>query len=478
MSANFTGVTFPNQKVTPANDAVIRRAIFDDGILTGCDLSYSGSTLTMTAGQLMICGRQIIHPSSQNWAVTEATSGYARLVLTIDVTRTSTKDTFDQVVDEIQYATDANGFADLTTADINATGTRYQVAVCVVSLGPGGITGIVSKLDMTEGGGAGGVLTVTVSPGELVTVSNSDKSQAKAANASGVAVFKGLKAGAWTVAVTRNGKPTAKTVIIVTDYSVSIPLSTIPEFTYTGDYEIVNDSDEPITVSEGNWKIRFLTSGTLTFTNLNGAADGIDLFLVGGGGGACGTDSGAGGGGGGYTKTVRAVQVLAGVAYQIVVGAGGKPTKGGGTSSAFNESVEGGKSNSTTTANGGDGGSGGGARGDGSMGVGGRGGSDGSDGFRGKGNSVTVGKGQKTTTREFGESANKLYSGGGAGGSTGGAAAVAGGAGGGGNGGADDGVDTAATPGETNTGGGGGGGYKPAAGGSGIVIARNARRAA
>ena len=29
MSANFTGVTFPNQKVTPANDAVIRRAIFD-----------------------------------------------------------------------------------------------------------------------------------------------------------------------------------------------------------------------------------------------------------------------------------------------------------------------------------------------------------------------------------------------------------------------------------------------------------------
>lgn len=155
MSANFTGVTFPNQKVTPANDAVVRRAIFDDGILTGCDLSYSGSTLTMTAGQLMICGRQIIHPSSQNWAVTEATSGYARLVLTIDVTRTSTKDTFDQVVDEIQYATAANGFTDLTTADINAAGTRYQVAVCVVSLGPGGITGIVSKLDVTEGGGAG-----------------------------------------------------------------------------------------------------------------------------------------------------------------------------------------------------------------------------------------------------------------------------------------------------------------------------------
>ena len=456
MSANFTGVTFPNQKVTPANDAVIRRAIFDDGILTGCDLSYSGSTLTMTAGQLMICGRQIIHPSSQNWAVTEATSGYARLVLTIDVTRTSTKDTFDQVVDEIQYATDANGFADLTTADINATGTRYQVAVCVVSLGPGGITGIASKLDVTEGGGAGGVLTVTVSPGELVTVSNSDKSQAKAANASGVAVFKGLKAGAWTVAVTRNGKPTAKTVIIVTDYSVSIPLSTIPEFTYTGDYEIVNDSDEPITVSQDNWKIRFLTSGMLTFTNLNGAENGIDVFLVGGGGNGE-TIRGARGGGGGYTKTVKGVSIAIATPYTITIGASS------GTSSAFGASA-----NGASGVNGGSGGGGGGS----SSGTSGDGGSNGGNGTAG--NVSQGGTGQGRTTREFGESTGKLYSGGGggsaagagaAGDSTAGAGAAYGGA---------------AKNGVANTGGGGGAAYGGTAGhgGSGIVIIRKARGAA
>ena len=456
MSVNFTGVTFPNQKVTPANDAVIRRAIFDDGILTGCDLSYSGSTLTMTAGQFMICGRQIIHPSSQNWAVTEATSGYARLVLTIDVTRTSTKDTFDQVVDEIQYATDANGFADLTTADINATGTRYQVAVCVVSLGPGGITGIASKLDMTEGGGAGGVLTVTVSPGELVTVSNSDKSQAKAANASGVAVFKGLKAGPWTVAVTRNGKPTAKTVIVVTDYSVSIPLSTIPEFTYTGDYEIVNDSDEPITVSQDNWKIRFLTSGTLTFTNLNGAENGIDVFLVGGGGNGE-TIRGARGGGGGYTKTVKGVSIAIATPYTVTIGASS------GTSSAFGASANG--------ASGADGGSGGGGGGS-SSGTSGNGGSNGGNGTAG--NVSNGGTGQGTTTREFGESTGKLYSGGG-----GGSAAYAGAAGDS-TAGAGANFGGAAKNGVANTGGGGGGAYDGTAGrgGSGIAIIRNARGAA
>lgn len=456
MSANFTGVTFPNQKVTPANDAVIRRAIFDDGILTGCDLSYSGSTLTMTAGQLMICGRQIIHPSSQNWAVTEATSGYARLVLTIDVTRTSAKDTFDQVVDEIQYATDANGFADLTTADINATGTRYQVAVCVVSLGPGGITGIASKLDMTEGGGAGGVLTVTVSPGELVTVSNSDKSQAKAANASGVAVFKGLKAGPWTVAVTRNGKPTAKTVIVVTDYSVSIPLSTIPEFTYTGDYEIVNDSDEPITVSEGNWKIRFLTSGTFTVTKLNGWNGQLDVFLVGGGGNGE-TIRGARGGGGGYTKTVKGVSIAIATPYTVTIGASS------GTSSAFGVSANG--------ASGADGGSGGGGGGS-SSGTSGNGGSNGGNGTAG--NVSNGGTGQGTTTREFGESTGKLYSGGG-----GGSAAYAGAAGDS-TAGAGANFGGAAKNGVANTGGGGGAAYSGTAGrgGSGIAIIRNARGAA
>ena len=45
-------------------------------------------------------------------------------------------------------------------------------------------------------------------------------------------------------------------------------------------------------------EIRLLTSGTLTFGDLNKAFDGINVFLVGGGGGDyygnCGTSSGSG----------------------------------------------------------------------------------------------------------------------------------------------------------------------------------------
>ena len=157
MSTNFSGVTFAQQRVTPIDDAIIRRAILPDGILTGCRLSYSGSTLTMAAGQMVICGRQIRHAASQNWAVVGATSGYARLLLTIDLTRTATKEVFDQVVDTIEYASSLDGFLALEQADINAAGTKYQVPICVVSLGAGGITGIVSQLEPASAGILGGL---------------------------------------------------------------------------------------------------------------------------------------------------------------------------------------------------------------------------------------------------------------------------------------------------------------------------------
>ena len=274
MSAKFTGVTFPNQKVTPAYDAIIRRALLDDGILTGCALSYSGSTLTMAAGQLMLCGRQIIHPSSQNWAVTEATTGYARLVLTIDLTRTSTKDTFDQVVDEIQYATAVDGFTALVQSDINAAGSKYQVAACVVSLGPGGITGIVSQLDATEGGGAGGILTVTAPVGVVVTASNGEKSKAKISGASGVVTFKGLKTGTWTVSISDGEQTATREVTVTADYTVIIAFfSATINVTYPeGSTCTATDGVTTLTAPDasGTWACVVPNAGTWTITATGG----------------------------------------------------------------------------------------------------------------------------------------------------------------------------------------------------------------
>ena len=222
MSTDFTGVTFAKQKVTPADDAIVRRAILPDGILTGCALSYSGSTLTMAAGQLMVCGRQIKHPSAQNWAVSEATSGYARLLLTIDLTRTASKETFDQVVDTIEYATSADGFSELEQSDINSAGTKYQIAVCVVSLGTGGITGIVEKIEKSEAVASKpyAVIGVTYPSGSTCTCTNGTKTLT-AKDTSGKAMFVIPAAGTWTVKAVKGSQTTSKAVSISTEGQVA-----------------------------------------------------------------------------------------------------------------------------------------------------------------------------------------------------------------------------------------------------------------
>lgn len=229
--------------------------------------------------------------------------------------------------------------------------------------------------------------------------------------------------------------------------------SYLPTYTYTGSAQLINDGNY-------NWRLKLLTSGQLTFSNLGSGASLVDVFLVGGGAGG---RAGTGGGGGGYTKTVS-LPLTQGTAYSIAIGAGGpaNAATAGGTTSAFNHSAAGGAA--PPGYDGGNGGSGGG-------GFGAAGGSDGSNGSTVNG---FGGNGQGSTTREFGESSGTLYAGGGGGATTG---SAPGGAGGGGRGGWGSSPDRRPFSGTVNTGGGGGGNYDGAggAGGSGIVILRNAR---
>ena len=239
------------------------------------------------------------------------------------------------------------------------------------------------------------------------------------------------------------------------------------DFTYTGNCTVIDDSSAADGVQ---WRIKFLTSGTLTL----GEDTVIDVFLVGGGGSGNGWrqsyDDLVVGGGGGYTTTVKKVELKKNTPYDIVIGAGGRISSisnvggvSGGASSAFGYTANGGAGGDYA----GGGSPRGGAGGSGGGGAGGAGGSDGSNGG-GRG-----GNGQGTTTREFGEPNGTLYAGGGAG------ANRNGGAGGGGNS-----NSYSDSYGEANTGGGGGGVYtgvypgRTSAGGSGIVIMRKHKEVA
>lgn len=238
--------------------------------------------------------------------------------------------------------------------------------------------------------------------------------------------------------------------------NAGVPFSGFPEFTYTGDFQFISDGEK-------NWRIKFLTSGTLVFQKLKSAAKGIDVFCVGGGGGGrAGYSSKYGGGGGaGYTKTTTNLIPFANVEYPIIVGAGGTGVEDGngtdgGETSAFDVTASGGQGafnyqDSHTKRCGGDGGSGGGSgNSDGNSSGQGSGGTDG-----GNGTGECPGTGQGSTTREFGEADGTLYSTGGNG-------------------------DGSGASGYANTGDGGSGTYGSGkgaggSGGSGIVVIRNAR---
>ena len=254
--------------------------------------------------------------------------------------------------------------------------------------------------------------------------------------------------------------------------------SYLPTYTYSGSAQLIDDGNF-------NWRLKLLTSGTLTFSYFGSGGGSVQAFLVGAGGGGGGYDVGirSGGGGGGYTATSNVTLPLS-QAITATIG-GSSPGARGGTSSlvcsaaAINLSAAGGYPG-VPSGPGGNGGSGGGGSNN-ANGAAGSGGSNGSNGFASAGGSGTSptngGIGQGSTTREFGEAGGTLYAGGGGGGFGNSDAGRAGGAGGGGTGGGWSGPP--ATNGQPNTGGGAGGnGHLTgviAAGGSGIVIIRNHR---
>lgn len=153
--------------------------------------------------------------------------------------------------------------------------------------------------------------------------------------------FDGGGAGGSGTVIIRNNRTIEETVPIT--------------FSYTGNYEIVNDDDTPYTAGNPNWKIKLLTSGTFKFTKTSNFNGNIDVFMVGGGasgGGGYVGDKGSvtgGSGGPGYNETYLNINILTGAAYDVVIGSGGVASEysssgsDGGTTTAFGRTAMGGK---------------------------------------------------------------------------------------------------------------------------------------
>lgn len=124
---------------------------------------------------------------------------------------------------------------------------------------------------VNTGGGSGCILTITAVASETVTISKNGKSKSKTADSKGVAVFRGLDTGKWTITIVRGGVPITRVVTVTADYSVAIPLfaATI-NITYPAG-STCTCSDGTTTLSapdtSGTWACIVPNAGTWTATS-------------------------------------------------------------------------------------------------------------------------------------------------------------------------------------------------------------------
>lgn len=122
--------------------------------------------------------------------------------------------------------------------------------------------------------GSSGTLTVTAPAGCTVTVSKDGKSKTKTSGADGVAVFKGLSSGEWTVTISNGTQTSTKTVTITADYAVSIAFfaATINVTYPAGSTCSATDGTTTLTApnTTGSWACIVPNAGTWTITATNG----------------------------------------------------------------------------------------------------------------------------------------------------------------------------------------------------------------
>jgi len=149
---SINGITFDKRIVKSRDDARIREKMLSDGILAGCDMTYSGKDLTIGVGYFLIKGREleVSQPETVPSNTTEP-NGYGRLRLVLDLAAEPSETVFTQYRWEWDYQAANSGWPALTQDDINdGTHTEYEAVICIVSFASSNISGVVSQILTTD----------------------------------------------------------------------------------------------------------------------------------------------------------------------------------------------------------------------------------------------------------------------------------------------------------------------------------------
>ena len=144
MSINL--VTYANQTVTPTNDAIIyERAIDQNGIFYGCNVTVTSNTVNITGGYGIVCGREFVI-NSESISVTLAPSGtlQGRLYVRLDLADADAP---------IQLLTaTGNTLPPLEQdSDVNYTNGTYEMELATFTVGVSALSDVAETFETITG---------------------------------------------------------------------------------------------------------------------------------------------------------------------------------------------------------------------------------------------------------------------------------------------------------------------------------------
>lgn len=172
MSINL--VTYANQTVTPTNDAIIyERAIDQNGIFHGCNVTVFGNNVNITGGYGIVCGREFVI-ESESIPVTLAPSGTndGRLYVRLDLADAD---------EPIQLLTaQGNPLPPLEQdADVNYTNGTYEMELATFTVGVSALSDVVETFETIIG----------IKHGQNITIVETEETKTIAANSMSSANF-------------------------------------------------------------------------------------------------------------------------------------------------------------------------------------------------------------------------------------------------------------------------------------------------
>jgi len=149
-------VTYANQTVTPTNDAIIyERAIDQNGIFYGCNVTVTSNTVNITGGYGIVCGREFVI-NSDSLTVTLAPSGtlQGRLYVRLDLADA------DAPI-QLLTATGSTLPALVQDDDVNYTNGVYEMELATFTVGVSSLSDVVETFETIVG---------TIQGAEIVTL--------------------------------------------------------------------------------------------------------------------------------------------------------------------------------------------------------------------------------------------------------------------------------------------------------------------